>query len=100
MVSNESEHPDLVDFQDMVRRRFQETLEYEQEAALLQIQRMSTLRDRLLDAEDGALLVRIWVRGGHLCEGTPAAVGQDHVELGNSRTMIIPFASIEMLELP
>ena len=50
---------------------------------MLQVQRMSTLRDRLLDAEDAELTIRIWAQGGHLCEGTPLAVGQDHVELGD-----------------
>ena len=99
MVSKESEHPDLLDFQELVRRRFQETLEYEQEAALIQIQRMATLRDRLLDAEDAGQPIRLWVQGGHLCEGIPSAVGQDHVELGDSRRVIIPFPTIEMIEL-
>ncbi len=98
-MSKESEHPDLVDFRELVRRRFQETLEYEQEAALLQIQRMATLRDRLLDAEDAGQPIRLWVQGGHLCEGIPFAVGQDHVELGDSRRVIIPFSTIEMVEL-
>jgi len=99
VVSKKSEHPDLADFQELVRRRFQETLEYEQEAALLQIQRMATLRDRLLDAEDAGQPIRVWVKGGHLCEGIPSAVGQDHVELGDTRRLIIPLATVEMIEL-
>lgn len=99
MVSQESQHPDLAEFQELVNRRFQDALEYEQEAAFLQIRRMATLRDRLLDAEDAEQAVRIWVRGGHLCEGIPTAVGQDHVELGDSRRMLIPFRTVEMVEL-
>lgn len=67
---------------------------------MLQIQRMATLRDRLLDAEDAGQSIRIWVRGGHLCEGVPAAVGQDHVEFGDARRLIVPFSNIEMVELP
>lgn len=97
--SRESEHPDLADFRELVRRRFQETLEYEQEAALLQIQRMATLRDRLLDVEDAGQPVRVWVKGAHLCEGILSAVGQDHVELGDTRRLIIPLTTIEMVEL-
>lgn len=74
-------------------------MEYEQEAALLQIQRMATLRDRLLDAEDAGRPVRVWVRGGHLCEGTPTSVGQDYLELGNTRRLVIPLSAVEMVEL-
>ncbi|MDE0188092.1 MAG: hypothetical protein OXN80_03220 [bacterium] len=98
MKSNQPEHPDLAQFERLARRRFDEVAEYEQEAAMLQVQRMSTLRDRLLDAEDAELTIRIWAQGGHLCEGTPFAVGQDHVELGDSRQLIIPFSAIEMVE--
>ena len=99
MASNQPEHPDLADFERMAQRRFDQALEYEQEAALLGIQRMGTLRDRLLDADDADLTIRIWVRGGHLCEGIPSAVGRDHVELGHSRRLIIPFSAIEMVEI-
>ena len=99
MKSNQPEHPDLAQFERIARRRFDEALEYEQEAAMLQVQRMSNLRDRLLDADDADLTIRIWVRGGHLCEGVPTTVGQDHVELGDSRQLIIPFSAIEMMEL-
>ena len=98
MKSNPPEHPDLADFERLARRRFDEALEYEQEAAMLEVQRMSTLRDRLLDADDADLTIRIWAQGGHLCEGIPSAVGQDHVELGDSRQVIVPFSAIEMVE--
>ncbi len=99
MAPKEPEHPDLADFERLARQRFDEALEYEQEAAMLQIQRMATFRDRLLDAEDAERTIRLWVRGGHLCEGAPSAVGQDHVELGDARRLIIPFSAIEMVEL-
>ena len=99
MAPKESEHPDLTNFGKLAKQLFDEALECEHEAALLQIRRMGTLRDRLLDAEDGELAVKIWVRGGHLCEGVPSAVGQDHVELGDVRPLLIPFSSIEMVEL-
>ncbi len=99
MAYTEPEHPDLADFENLARRRFDEALEYEHDAATLQMRRMATLRDRLLDAEDAGRTVRIWVRGGHLCEGVPFAVTQDHVELGDSPRMIIPFRSMEMVEL-
>lgn len=99
MAYHETPHPDLAEFQELASKRFQHVLDYEQEAAFLQMQRMATLRDRLLDAEDAGQQVRIWVRGGHLCEGIPTAVGQDHVELGGTRRVIIPFSTIEMVEL-
>ncbi len=99
MASKEPEHPDLADFGRLARLRFDEGLEYEQEAAMLQIRRMATFRDRLLDAEDADLTIRVWVRGGHLCEGTPSTVGQEHVKLGDSCRLIIPFSAIEMVEL-
>ncbi len=98
MKANQPEHPDLADFEKLARRRFDEAAEYEQEAAMLEVQRMSTLRDRLLDADDADLTIRIWVRGGHICEGTPSAVGLDHVELGDSRQLLIPLPAIEMVE--
>ena len=99
MKSNQPEHPDLAQFERLAWRRFDEAAEYEQEAAMLQVQRMSTLRDRLLDADDADLAVRIWVRGGHLCEGVPSTVGRDHVELRDTRRLIVPFSSIEMVEV-
>lgn len=99
MTSQDSGHPDLENFGRLARQMFDDALQYEQEAALLQIRRMGTLRDRLIDAEDAGLTVRIWVKGGHLCEGAPSVVGQDHVELGDRRPFLIPFSSIEMVEL-
>ena len=99
MTSRDSEHPDLASFEKLARQRFDEALEFEQEAALLQIRRLGTLRDRLLDAEDAEATAKIWVRGGHFCEGVPSVVGQDHVELGEVRPLLIPFSSIEMVEL-
>ena len=89
----------MENFDRLARQAFDEALHYEQEAALLQVRRMGTLRDRLMDAEDADLTVKIWVKGGHLCEGVPSAVGQDHVELGDHRALLIPFSSIEMVEL-
>lgn len=99
MASREPEHPDLAQFGKLATQAFDEALACEHEAALMQIRRMGTLRDRLLDAEDAELTVKIWVRGGHLCEGVPSVVGQDHVELGDVHPLLIPFASIEMVEL-
>lgn len=99
MAPKKSEHPDLADFERLAKQRFDEALECEQEAAILQIRRLATLRDRLLDAEDAELTVKIWIRGGHLCEGVPSVVGQDHVEFGDVRPLLIPFSSIEMVEL-
>ncbi len=99
MTSQDSGHPDLEKFGKLAGQMFDDALQYEQEAALLQIRRMGTLRDRLIDAEDAHLTVKIWVKGGHLCEGVPSVVGQDHVELGDRRPLLIPFFSIEMVEL-
>ena len=99
MASQESEHPDLANFGRLANQLFDEALECEHAAALLQVRRMGTLRDRLLDAEDAESSVKIWVRGGHLCEGVPSVVGQDHVELGEIRPLLVPFSSIEMVEL-
>ena len=99
MTFQDSGHPDLEKFGRLAREKFDEALQYEQEAALLQVRRLGTLRDRLMDAEDAELTVKIWVKGGHLCEGIPSVVGQDHVELGDHRPLLIPFSSIEMVEL-
>ena len=99
-MTDPREHPDLAEFENLAQRRFDAALEYKQEAAMLQIRRMATLRDRLLDEEDAAHSIRIWVRGGHLCEGIPSAVGRDHVELGDTHRLIVPFSTIEMVELP
>lgn len=99
MAFKEFEHPDLANFGKVAQQLFDEALECEHEAALLQIRRLGTLRDRLLDAEDAGSTVKIWVRGGHFCEGVPSVVGQDHVELGEIRPLLVPFSSIEMVEL-
>ena len=47
-MTDPREHPDLAEFENLAQRRFDAALEYKQEAAMFQIRRMATLRDRLL----------------------------------------------------
>jgi Flp pilus assembly CpaE family ATPase len=75
------DHPDLIDVGRRLQRRLDMVLEAEQQAAAVLARRMSTIRDRLLDAEDAGSHVTIVGATGGRYSGTLAAVGADHVEL-------------------
>lgn len=74
-----SAHPDLRALSRRMRIEMDETLRAEQHAARISAQRRSTLRDRLLLAEDRAEALHIDVRDGAEIWGTVIAVGADHV---------------------
>lgn len=59
-----------------------ETLRAEQHAARVSAQRRSTIRDRLLLAEDRAERLNIEVVDGSDIHGIVLAVGADHVVMG------------------
>lgn len=72
-------HPDLRVLGRMLRLEMDETLRAEQHAARIAARRRSTMRDRLLMAEDCAELLHIDLAGGIELRGTVSAVGADHV---------------------
>jgi len=74
-------HPDLVEVSRRLRRQLVEVLEAEQEAAAVTLARRSTIRDRLLDAEDRCEVVWIDCIDGGQRSGRVDAVGADHVVL-------------------
>lgn len=81
-------HPDLIDVSRRLRLQLAEVLEAEQEAAAITLRRRTTIRDRLLDAEDRNELVRITPIEGGARTGTVAAVGADHVVLDAGTTAV------------
>jgi hypothetical protein len=74
-------HPDLIEVSRRLRRQLNQVLEAEQEAAAISMRRRSSIRDRLLDAEDRNELIRVGCSDGITRMGRVAAVGVDHVVL-------------------
>ena len=72
-------HPDLIDISRRLRLQLSQVLEAEQEAAAI-------IRDRLLDAEDRAEVVRATCTDGVGRTGEVGAVGIDHVVLNMDGT--------------
>jgi len=79
-------HPDLIEISRRLRLQLAEVLEAEQEAAAITLRRRSTIRDRLLDAEDRGEAVRVSCVDGTTRTGLVGAVGIDHVVIETSGT--------------
>lgn len=76
------------------------TLDAEMEAARAAAQRRRSLRDRLLSAEDGGVIVVIGTSDGTVHGGPVSAVGTDHVALDIAgRVRAIPLHQITSLEV-
>ncbi len=92
-------HPDLVETGRVLSHRLDQILEAEQQAAAIAARRLSTLRDRLLDAEDRGVVVAVHTKDGRPAEGAPA-VALDHIEVATpSGAVLIPFTEITRVEL-
>jgi len=93
-------HPDLIEISRRLRHQLAQVLEAEQEAAAITLRRRSTLRDRLLEAEDRDEAIRITCIDGGSRRGNVSAVGVDHVVLENGETeayvAIVHIVSIEV----
>ena len=93
-------HPDLIEISRRLRLQLSRVLDAEQEAAAITVQRRSTLRDRLLDAEDRDEEIRIISSDGTIRTGTVKSVGMDHVVLGTGQaTAFIGLNHIVALEV-
>ena len=71
-------HPDLAALGKRLRTELDETLRAEQHAARVSAQRRSSLRDRVLLAEDRAERLELQLTGGTSIAGLILAVGADH----------------------
>lgn len=99
-MTSPADHPDLADIGRRLQRRLDRVLETEQEAARVIARRSALLRDRLIDAEDAQVGVRIGLRTGHEAQGAVATVAVDHVELHGPRgATLIPFDQVAFVEL-
>ena len=88
-------HPDLIEISRRLRLQLRQVLEAEQEAAAITLRRRSTIRDRLLDAEDRNETIRVTCTDGAERMGKVTAVGIDHVGLATkSGAMLIVIAHI------
>jgi hypothetical protein len=74
-------HPDLVEVSRRLRRQLVEVLAAEQEAAAVTLARRSTIRDRMLDAEDRNEVVWVDCIDGEQRSGRVDKVGADHLVL-------------------
>lgn len=83
MIDPDRSHPEIEEFARLAERRFDLVLEAEHEAAMVNLNRVSTLHDRLLDLEDRRADVTVTtVAGSH--SGRLTTVGLDHVVLSGS----------------
>jgi len=91
-------HPDLAALGTRLRRRMDETLEAEQQAARAAAQRRRTLRDLVLEAADrgGSAAVLL---DGEWHAGRLEAVGADHLILDGVRRLVVPLAAIAAIEV-
>lgn len=96
-------HPDLVELSRRLRLQLTQVLDAEQEAAAITLRRRSTIRDRLLNAEDRNEVIHVECVDGEMRSGRVEAVGIDHVILGGEeaiRYVAIPhIVSIEVQTL-
>jgi len=81
------EHPDLNALGKQLRADMDDTLRAEQYAARVAARRRSTMRDRLLLAEDRGETVALSGADGSTHVGVVVAVGADHVVLSNRNRM-------------
>jgi|GEM_PF-2463357 len=87
-VFDDSLHPDLVDLDARIRIRLDSILQAEQEAAAVYARRSTTLRDRLIDLEEGGVRVEVFTTSARH-RGALLAVGRDHLELGSPEGHVI-----------
>jgi hypothetical protein len=94
-------HPDLIEISRRLRHQLSQVLEAEQEAAAVTLRRKSTVRDRLLDAEDRNEEIRLTSADGTDRRGRVVAVGVDHVVLEKAAvTSMVSIAHIVAVEAP
>ena len=92
-------HPDLIEISRHLRRQQAQVLEAEQEAAAITLRRRTTIRDRLLDAEDRSETTRVTSVDGATRTGRVVAVGMDHVVLETkSVTICVALSHIIVIE--
>jgi hypothetical protein len=92
-------HPDLIEISRRLRLQLAQVLEAEQEAAAITLRRRSTIRDRLLDAEDRDETVRVTCVDGATRTGKIGAVGIDHLVLEtNGATTYVAIVHIVVVE--
>lgn len=86
--------PDVVEIERHLSRRLDDVLEAEQRAAAIAIRRASSLRDRLLDAEDRRASATVWGEDAAPVTGM-VMVGVDHVCVeGEEGIVLVPFDRI------
>jgi hypothetical protein len=91
-------HPDLIEISRLLRFQLAQVLEAEQEAAAITLRRRTTLRDRLLDAEDRNEIVRVTCTDGVVRTGPVGAVGMDHVVLEANGAIYVALLQIVAVE--
>ena len=92
-------HPDLTEITERMQRRIDRVLEAEQAAAQVAARRRSDLRARLIEFEDCAAHVTVWLADRCRFDGQVIGVGSDHVELrGSSGPVVITSGRIVAIE--
>ncbi len=89
MDSAPNDHPDLMALGSSLQRRLDRVLEAEQEAAAILARRSATLRERLLEAEDGGEVIHVRTANGLSACGRLMTVATDHIEIRQGPTVAL-----------
>ncbi len=92
------DHPDMRLLGERLGAQIDDVLAAEQHAARVAAQRRTSLRDRLVRAEDMCLGVSIVTPHGTY-EGVIAAVGTDHVVLDGPRSRVVALDHVVAFEV-
>jgi len=89
-------HPDLVVLDHRLTARFAAVSAAEHEAAVIAHRRTTTLRDRLLEAEDRLESATVYLSDGSRRQGKVMSVGLDHVAIGSSLLALAHIVGFEV----
>lgn len=88
-LSDDWEHPDLVEISRVLQRRFDAVLDAEQAAAASLARRSTSIHDRMLEAESRRAQVIVGTLDGVSQAGRLATAAFDHIELANESGIVV-----------
>ena len=92
------DHPDMHQLGERLGAQFEDILAAEQYAARIAAQRRTTMRDRLVRAEDMGLPITLTTAHG-VYKGAVAAVGTDHIVVDDSRRTVVALKYVVAIEM-
>jgi phosphoglycerate-specific signal transduction histidine kinase len=92
------DHPDMHQLGVRLGAQLEDILAAEQYAARIAAQRRTTMRDRLVRAEDMGVDITVTTAHG-VYEGSVAAVGTDHIVVNGSRRSVVALHHVVAIEM-